>query len=217
MAARQRCPPWAMAALTGGHDRPTQPTAAVGVPARGPACPEPSSSLPAKTTLKAAVTAGRPGGPQFPEAFPGLVLGEAATRCPGTVLGSRSHCRAAVGVWGRGGRGEHSLVEGDRRGAMALPARPRGPPVQLPLGCAALAPTPCSVDTVCIYFYFSHFVCCHLCKYHLISDTKTLLPLYKYHIYIIYIKIPYFLFLYDCILIPEADAMGTYTFPIWYC
>jgi len=47
---------------------------------------------------------------------------------------------------------------------------------------------PRSVRTLCIYFYyFSHFVCCHLCKYHLISDTEKLLPLYKYHIYIIYI------------------------------
>lgn len=34
---------------------------------------------------------------------------------------------------------------------------------------------------------------CDLCKYHLVSDTKKLLPLYKYHIYIIY-KYPIFYF-----------------------
>lgn len=46
--------------------------------------------------------------------------------------------------------------------------------------------TPCSAHT-CIYFYsFSHFFRCHLCKYQLSSDTKKLLTLYKYHIYIIY-------------------------------
>lgn len=59
-------------------------------------------------------------------------------------------------------------------------------PPQGPLTTAARPRTPCFAHT-CIYFYsFSHFFCCHLCKYQLSSDTKKLLTLYKYHIYIIY-------------------------------
>lgn len=67
------------------------------------------------------------------------------------------------------------------RGELALPIPPG------PLSVAAWPHTPCSAHT-CIYFYsFSHFFRCHLCKYQLSSDTKKLLTLYKYHIYILYI------------------------------
>lgn len=62
---------------------------------------------------------------------------------------------------------------------MALPT-PWDPCPAAPTFC------PCSVDTRCIYFdFFSHRVCCPLCKYHLVSDTEELSPFYKY-IYILY-------------------------------
>lgn len=65
-------------------------------------------------------------------------------------------------------------------------SQPWPPPPRGPLTAAAQPRTPCSAHT-CIYFYsFSHFFCCHLCKYQLSSDTKKLLTLYKCHIYIIY-------------------------------
>lgn len=63
------------------------------------------------------------------------------------------------------------------------------------LGQAQPPPAPVSrtqrslTPSVFIVTSLSFCVRCDLCKYHLVSDTKKLLPLYKYHIYIIYIYI----------------------------
>lgn len=169
----------------GGHDRPPQSHRAHRCcrcqspgdqPAQSPPCQNPFESC------------GGRGRPRPPEAFPGPVPGEAAVWCSRTVLSSRPRCGAPGGAQGarRGGGGQEegdgpACPPGDPQPSSPSAAQPRPP--QTPS-----SRTPCSVDTLCIYFTTPLILCVVTCVNTISSLTQTS--------YCLYIKISYILYIY---------------------